>query len=192
MEENGFVPTETGEDVNREHKRKGYIKTGLVIITMLAILLIAMFRLQTVAKNGEFDINFFTVGAFIAITMLFPVMGGICLSYSLNNLQNLTRLSKARKKCLVYRNSLQASIKQFSDLKKEYEDVNAAAEQFNNEEKVVEEYKNYLIAFYGRGYAIGGMQPEKYSKGEDFYSKILEWRNVAISAKINHHIAKTN
>ena len=143
-------------------------------------------------KNGYFEVNAFSTGAFVAITILFPVIGGICFSYALNNLQNLLRLSKAKKNSAEHKNSLQETINQFSTLKKDYEDINAAAQQFGNEGKVLEEYKNYLIAFYGRGYAIGGMQPEKYSKGEDFYSKILEWRNVAISSKINHHIAKTN
>jgi hypothetical protein len=193
LEENGFdEPHNIKDEVNKEHRRKGFIKTTLAAVTIAAIILLALFRLQTAQKNGELAVNFFSGSAFIAITILFPIIGGICLSYSLNNFQNLMRLSDAKKKSTLCRIELLKAVKEFTEVKKNHEDIIAATERFGDEERVVEEYKNYLIAFYDRGYAIGGMQPEKYARGEDFYSKILEWRNIAVSRKINHHIGKMN
>ncbi len=83
-------------------------------------------------------------------------------------------------------------MEKFTIVEKKYYDLFAADEKLINENLFVEEYKDYLVAFYERGYAIGGMQPDKYAGGEDFYNKILEWRSLAVSRRINIHIGLSN
>lgn len=192
--ENGIEHLEDTEiNIKKEHNKKEKWKTGLFIFTIASIVILAIFRLQTtIAINEAFTINFFSGAAFIAITILFPLIGGICLSYSLNNIQNLTRLWAAKGKCKKSRRKWIRSVRAFTIAEKNYNDLIAADRRLGDEERLVEEYKAYLIAFYERGYAIGGMQPEKYTRGEDFFTKILEWRNIAISRKINNHIGNLN
>lgn len=192
LEENGIeLQEETQRKINREVVIKTVIKTLLVLITLVCIVVLARFRYQTSALEGS-PMMPLTGWAFLGITLLFPLIGGVCLSYALNNLQNRVRLIRAKRNCGRRLDVLRMRVKDYSYAKTNYEDLDAAAARLGDEIRMVEEYKNYLIAFYERGYAIGAMQPEKYAKGEEFYTKILEWRNIAISRRINHSINKLN
>jgi hypothetical protein len=179
-------------DIKQEHRYKRRWKTGLAIFTLLSILALAVFRLKIAAKVEGFDPTFISAAAFIAITILFPIIGGICLSHALTNFQNMSRLGRAGRKCVRSRRVYLRSVEKYTIAQKKYEDIYSADQRLCDENRMVEEYKGYLIAFYTRGFSTGGMQPEKYIKGEDFYSKILEWRNIAIARKINHNISKLN
>jgi hypothetical protein len=179
-------------NIKREYRGKRLWKTGLAIFTLLAILSLALFRLQTAGKSGEFDRTFVSDAAFVMITLLFPVIGGICLSHGFANWQNMVRLYSAKSKCKACRKKYLHSGQQYALSQKEYEDLAAAERRFCDEERMVNEYQGSLIAFYRWGFSTGGMQPEKYTKGEDFFNKILEWRNIAVSRRINHHINQLN
>lgn len=192
MEENGFTQSGAVESkVRTEHIVKACIKTVLVIFTIASIVILAEFRLRTAMATEHFPSDFFSNAAFVVITVLFPLIGGICLSHALNNIQNLTRMWKAKRKYEASRKKLRQAVRVCTVVEKNYNNLVAADDQLGKE-KTIEEYKIHLIAFYERGYAIGGMQPEKYIRGEDFYSKILEWRNIAVSRKINNHISSLN
>lgn len=179
-------------DIKKEYRYKRSWKTGLAIFTVAAIVILAFFRLQTAHKNGDFDLSFASGAAFVIITVLFPIIGGICLSHALTNFQNMVRLRHARRKCGKSRQQYLKAVEAYTLVQKKYEDLLATSERLCDEDRMVSEYEDYLIAFYRRGFSTGGMQPEKYNKGEDFFSKILEWRNMAISQNINHHISKLN
>jgi hypothetical protein len=192
LAENNIQSPADKAEVEKEHRRKFRWKTAFFVVTLLSIVALALFRLETAGniKNSEhsFDVNVFSAIAFIAITILFPLIGGICLSYSLNNLQNRMRLWRARSKSRNARRRWVQAVRTTTTIEKNYRDMAAAEERLSDEPKQVEEYRIYLLASYERGYAIGGMQPQKYMKGEDFFTKILEWRNIAVSRKINSHI----
>lgn len=192
MSENGFE-SEAGvkENIQKEHREKVVAKTLIFIVTILAIVVLAYFRLEVAARAKLFEVTFFSKAACIAITLLFPLIGGICLSYSLNNIQNLTRLWSAKRHCSQTKGEWTKSVKEYSIIEKTYNDLEAAGEKLLGEH-LIEEYVEYLIAFYERGYAIGGMQPDKYIGGEDFFTKILEWRNLAVSRKISINIGISN
>ncbi len=180
------------KNIEKEHRDKRKWKTGLAIFTLLSIIALACLRLQAASNNDEFDLNFISGAAFIAISILFPVIGGICLSHALTNLQNMSRLIRAKQNC---KNSLRKyldSVEQFTIVQKEYEDLSAANNRLGDEARMVGEYEEYLFAFYNRGYGIGSRQPDKYTIGEDFYSKVMGWRNLGVSKKINHYISKLN
>jgi hypothetical protein len=179
-------------DIRKEYRYKRNWKTGLAIFTVAAIVVLAFFRLQTAHKNEDFDLSFASGAAFVIITILFPIIGGICLSHALTNFQNMVRLRRARRKCGKSRQEYLQAVEAYILIQKKYEDLMATSERLCDEDRMVAEYEDYLLAFYRRGFSTGGMQPEKYIKGEDFYSKIMEWRNVAVSRKINHHISKLN
>jgi hypothetical protein len=191
LSENGFTAKEDEKSVLKEHRMKGVLKTVLFFITILSIVALSLFRLQTAAKD-HFEVTFFSGAAFVAITLLFPLIGGICLSHSLNNSQNLIRLWFAKYDSKWRRRQWIRSVAKFTIVERRYYDLVAADEKLISDGLFVEDYKDYLVAFYERGYAIGGMQPDKYAGGEDFFNKILEWRSVAVSRKINVHIGLSN
>jgi hypothetical protein len=193
LAENDINASEDIVAVNKEHRRKVLWKTLFFFFTLLSILALALFRLSTAAKmkaagSGGFEIDFFSGSAFVFITILFPLIGGICLSYALNNLQNRTRLWRARIQNKIARKRWLRTIGTATVVERNYNDMVAAHKRLSDETNQVKEYEMYLLASYERGYAIGGMQPQKYVQGEDFFTKIYEWRNLAISRKINHHI----
>lgn len=193
LEENGFEQHDekAAKKISIEANIKLGIKTALVIVTIVCIVVLALFRNETNAEEVEKP-KYYAQIAFLAITILFPVIGGVCLSYALNNLQNRMRLIRAKRACSKRLKILREEVKKYTQAKNNYEDMFAAAARLGDENKMVEEYKDYLVAFYKRGYALGAMLPEKHVNGEDFYTKVLEWRNVAISRTINHSINKLN
>lgn len=195
LEEMGI---ENPDKIDGRIRREGAIKVSAKLIlfigTIAAIMLLALFRFETAKEfeKAEFTKIPYAGKAFVAITLLFPVIGGICLSYALNNIQNLLRYSGAKRRCEKTRSAFQIAVEAYTVARINYEDITAATEGLNEENSAVDEFTNHLAAFYTRGYAIGGMQPEKYTKGEDFFNKIQEWRNIAIARKINHNIYKLN
>jgi hypothetical protein len=195
IEENAIEGSEKNLSiVKQEHMFKALIKVIIFLGTLLAILFLAEFRYETAKMYDMENFNATPIkhGAFVAITLLFPVIGGICLSYALNNLQNRLRYARSERKYLASKNILLKAVESYTTAKSNYEDITSAAEILNDEIRMVEEYRNQLLAFYHRGYAIGSMQPEKYARDENFFDKIQEWRNIAIARKINHHIGKLN
>jgi hypothetical protein len=185
---------EHSDRIAKENNLKNTIKVIILLITITAILFLAFFRIETAKEynNENFSDTPWAHIAFVSITLLFPIVGGICLSYALNNLQNLLRYKRSKRQYESSRTQLLNAVEICALSRTNYEDISAAVEILIDENGVVEEYKNHLMAFYNRGYAIGAMQPEKYTKNEDFYTKIHEWRNIAITRKINHHIGKLN
>lgn len=192
LSENGFVNvTNAGQHIKNEHRIKAGIKTILVLFTLLGVLSLALFRLHTVAGENHLFDNIYCRLAFIAIALLFPVIGGICLSYALNNIQNLTRMWMAKRKCEKSRREWLRATKASTIVEKNHNDLLAATE-YAGDEHNLDEYKLQLIDIFHRGYAIGAMQPDKYIRGEDFFNKVLEWRNIAISRNISTHIGNLN
>ncbi len=192
LQSNILTDEDMYDSINRENRYKRIWKMGLAGFTVLAIVVLALFRLEVAKEADAFDSSFISGAAFVMITLLFPVIGGICLSHALTNAQNMIRLHGAQHKCTRSRKVYLTAVAQYTIAQKRYEDMVAAEQRLCDEDRMVNEYQGYLIAFYKRGFSTGGMQPEKYTRGEDFYSKILEWRNIAVSRNINHHISKLN
>ncbi|MBL7731948.1 MAG: hypothetical protein JNM88_12275 [Chitinophagaceae bacterium] len=193
IEENGFQNTkELEEEINKEKKAKDRWKTGIFFFTILSILMLALFRYSIIVKHSLIDVTSLTRVALVTISMLFPVIGGICLSYALTNFQNLRRMKKSDISYDKSRKKWQRAEEEVTIIEKDYNDIAAAYSSLENEDDVTKAYAEYLLAFYQRGYAIGGMQPDKYIRGEDFFTKVMEWRNIAISRKINKHINTLN
>jgi hypothetical protein len=191
--EGDLLEDETAQKaIKLEYRNKRWWKTGLAAFTVAAIVILALFRLQTAHKSGDFDLTTISAAAFVTITILFPIIGGICLSHALSNFQNRRRLARASRNCNQSMQVYLKAVENYTIAEKNYADLKAASDRLCDEERMVGEYLDYLIAFYQRGFATGGMQPDKYAKGEDFYRKILEWRNIAVSQKINHHISQPN
>lgn len=178
-------------EIRKESKFKRVMKIILLGITLIAILVLAFFRLETAAQSGE-ALTPAACIAFVFITLLFPVIGGVCLSYALSNLQNRKRLLEIKFRYASSRRRMFQSVEQYMAVRRSQEDLLAASERLGDEQKIVNEYMDYLTAYYKRGYAIGGMQPTKYATDEDFYTRILEWRDVAVSRKISYNIEKFN
>jgi hypothetical protein len=211
IEENDMgIPQPANEElfakIKKEDRFKKWWKIGLVLFTLAVIIILGLFRQETSVASARqaaalqqgtplnpadiFELTFLGRLAFVGVTILFPVIGGICLSHSLTNFQNMRRLAKAQTSYESSRNKYLYSVEQFSIIEKQFEDLDAADKRFNEEEKIIEEYRAYLVSFYRRGYAIGAMQPG--DTGGDFFSRVMEWRNTAIGRKINTHINKLN
>jgi hypothetical protein len=189
-EENGIENKDDIRRIKSENRIKTAAKILLFAITIVSIVLLALFRLE----NAESIIveGRFSGPAFVAITLLFPLVSGICLSYALSNIQNIKRLRRTKGDCETSRKESEKAEKNYTALEKEYHDLQAASNRLADEAQCVGEYQRYFAAFYERGYAIGRMQPEKYTHGEDFFSKVMEWRNLAISRKITSHLGNLN
>lgn len=179
-------------EIKNESRNKRIWKTILAIFTVLCLIVLAIFRMETAAYSHTFRITFWSGAAFVAITLLFPIIGGICMSVSFTNIQNYLRMKRAAKRADRFRNKYLKAVEKFTVAKKKFEDLRAADEKMGDEQRLTEEYIGHLVAFYERGYSIGTMQPDKYLKGEDFFTRAIEWRNIAFSRNISYNINKVN
>ena len=186
------------QTIDKETSNKSRWKYGVLIFTIVAILALAYFRIHTLSfikinAVGEPMLTEQPRGvplnlAIIAITLIFPVISGICLSLALTNRQNYLRFEEAKKDCTqsntVFINSLMA----FTDLKKKSDDLQAEHENWKNDSQRVKNYAGILLAHYEYGRNIGIAEPDKFMKEKDFYEKVELWREKIISKKINNQV----
>lgn len=186
IDENGFQhdDEEMSRQVSQESKGKFAVKVLLVTATIVCIVILALFRNETNTPD-QGPPKMYAMMAFLAITILFPVIGGVCLSYSLNNLQNRLRLIRAKRICEKRLQRLKEKVQQYTLTKSNHEDLAAAVERLGNEQEMIEEYKDYLLAYYRRGYALGAQQPDNHVKEQDFFNRVEHWRNLLLSKAIN-------
>jgi hypothetical protein len=132
---------------------------------------------------GESWRKLVTKYTFIAITILFPVIGGICASLGLNNLHNIKELKNAKK----------LSVESTKEYREESNKLNEANRSITNWESALnwcesEGFIKHLLSLflnhYDHGYQRGLLSPETLLKGTDLFEKAEQLRNKHVSREI--------
>lgn len=101
------LPADTPPGALGDSSRHAGIDYVILALTMATILALGAFRFATIeheAASGAGALIFtdwsrqvVTLATFVLITLLFPVIGGVCLSLGLNQLHNRSALARAEK-----------------------------------------------------------------------------------------------
>ena len=176
---------EVGE-IKREDRRRRGIKLGILGLTLLTIVALGVFRFETLKNDPSNDIgnSFFTQLTFILITLLFPVIGGICFSISLSNVQNVMNLWSASRKFKSKQRQYTKALEEFNTAQQKFHDIQGYLKDWDEEGVIAKNYVNFLVAAYNHGFEWGHSHPELYLEGKDLYEKTEKLRNKLIARRI--------
>lgn len=225
LSENNKLKTEDIEGIKRTEKKRTMIKSVVLAISFLTIVSLGIFRYRTVLLSPETAVTpgrkelyelpggIMVAIVFISLTILFPLIGGICASLGVNNIHNyklLKRadkaLEKARSKQEEFNIQMEGIIVKYNiwksylfrflsfheqsawadgDIGRMYHSVDELSE-------TEEEIRDYLIACYIQGYNEGLLNPIPLTSENDLFSKAQGLRNRIISQKSNSRLLERN
>jgi hypothetical protein len=197
--------------VKRSWWGKSLIKTLILGLSLGTIITLGFFRFQVyepVLKAAVSDpsdysnyVNSLTKAAFIMITLLFPLIGGVCASLGFDRLQNnredrtidekskkkeetklrasndLEDAKKRRRVCLSY---LKWCGKNVDDL------VNGNFDDTNSD--FVDDYTLYFLSCYTHGYERGmtlnNLEKDTFTKADEFRKRIIAQKTTKITQTI--------
>ena len=176
----------------RDHRQSRWWKIGIWAFTLLTIVVLGLFRQAAFAIfEGHSKMPLFIVFLmFTAMTIMFPFIGGACLSIALSSLQNCIRLRQARKGYILSGNKLNAVGGELVLLEMRAADLRQTLQNWGVEEVRVEKYKVFFLACYRQAYRIGSTEPDLKTSHLDFYEKVLYFREKVTAKKINCIINK--
>ncbi len=205
-----------GEDQLRTVKRswwgKSAVKVLILAVSFSTIIVLGFFRFQ-VYEPGLKDIikdpndyanyvNSLTKAAFILITLLFPLIGGVCASLGFDRLQNSREDKTIGEKCKQKELAQLKASKDLEEAKKKRavsvnflkwcgESIGDETEPSGAEDTVsdfLNDYTLYFIACYIHGYERGTTRNNLH---QDMFSKATEFRKRMVAQKAAEITQKT-
>lgn len=167
------------QDIDKQFNRLWWIRFSVkfVVLGLLlgTILVLGYFRSWAVSTPVAKIPGYATVPTFTLLTLIFPIISGICASLSLNSFHNWAERRKAGKQNSAAR---EAVIKATDDYRKK-EEERAKTEGFIKwlaAEKTLEQLKKYLIRCYDSGHKFGYLYTE-WTFGGDLFTRAEALRN---------------
>lgn len=163
------------KDFHRLWRVRFRVKLGVLVGLLSTILVLGYFRSWAVGTAVKDIPGWVTVPTFIMLTLIFPIISGICASLSLNSFHNWSERRRARKQ---NSNAREAALKATDEYRKK-EEERAKAQGFINwlkEPNTIQQLKSYLIHCYGSGYKFGYLYTE-WTFGGDLFTRAEALRN---------------
>ena len=132
--------------------------------------------------------GFITALAFILITILFPLISGICFSLALNCAQSRRRLRRAKEVCEYTEKEYLEKLSKISQLVKERSTYNTIKKK--HEGNWAEKFADELVSIYMYGHQIGRITPNLVNGNKDFLTLVEHWRNNSLSHRTNVNLLK--
>lgn len=174
-----------------DHQKKKIWHNAVLLLTIGGIIVLGFFRVSAAQVEG-FDVSktFPTTYllTFIFLTLIFPLISGICLSIGFTGFQNLYQYSSTKKACRQTEEKFIQSLQDFISAQKEQEDVKSEMDKWS-EDNASESYKDILLSYYDYTYKLGAANPNP-GNVRDMYSIAENWRSKALTRKANNHIIK--
>jgi hypothetical protein len=200
LDDHGDLGQQQQIAVKHGNLRKHAAKVFILAITLCALVILGIYRAKTVggihaAIATEQQISYIIPPGlesltFITITLLFPIISGVCLSLSLTAQQNILRLKKARKDCKISLEKYTQSLKELTRIKKEHADVQSEVDKWDDPDEQIKKYTIIFTSYYNQAFNIGLTQPDHYSKNQSFFKKVEAWRERIVARKINTRVLK--
>lgn len=173
--------------LEKESRIKRRWHNAILVFTLIVIITLGIFRVEaSPVSRVPYLVNLIT---FIFLTLIFPVISGVCLSIGLTVFQNKLVYWRTGWKCNKTEGKYIGALKEYTASQRNKEDIDNELVKWNNP-PFVDSYKDILLSYYDHGYKMGAVHPDVTLKGKDLYSIAAEWREKAISRKINNQIAK--
>lgn len=178
--------------IKKSRRKLNVIKILLFILTLGSIFTLALFRAEvysSIQLKLPVDQNV-VFCAFLCITLMFPIMSGICLSYGLGYLQNINKFRSVKElQVKSYQDLLAASTK-LNTTVHELEAIESELELWSIEknDELINKYTEVLLCFYYHGFNAGRYNSDTHTSGLTFYEKIQYWQNKSVAKLINEQI----
>jgi hypothetical protein len=195
----------------REYWLKFGIKTIVLIFTLSTIWILGEFRYQNIS-NPERDIIMeyvnwvvtrmgkdpftttehafdITLLAFRMITLIFPIIGGVCLSLALTNLQNIRRFRKAKKDFDEYQGEFLEALKNYNEASKKYQDYKGISDRWHDKDKDdehTEYFTDVFKSYHKLGYDNGLAEPDFFDRKADLYIQVEKMRRKLVARRVHN------
>jgi hypothetical protein len=188
---NGFEPLgkpeqKTGIRIVRWSRfLRGALKAIILLTALASIGILGYFR-YIVYLYTEFTLtsktvppaleSFWAMSGFISIAILFPFLGGICLSIGTDKVQNWRERRKAKKELKKKEREYLSALRANEDAQKEF---NASTEYLTwcSEPEFIQDRVNRFTSQYNRGYGIGltesNLEMDILTKAENVRKRML-------------------
>lgn len=183
------------DKLKKEDKFRKRIKIAIFIITVITIIILGFFRFSAIKLNpasADIPQGFTSKLTFILITLLFPLIGGVCFSISLSNLQNILRLNGEKRKSNRLHKIYLKALRNFSNKQEQHQDICGFIEDWNSSTSVDSGYIRYLNACYVHGYNHGQMNVSESHKDDDLYDRTQRLRDSIVSRNIFKAMSQNN
>ena len=152
------------------------VKLFVLLVLFSTILVLGYFRYSVVSVERVADIpDHVTFVTYSLLTLIFPIISGICASLSLNCFHNWSERRKAEKKNLKAREEVIKATDEFR-VKEEEKERNSGFISWLSHKDTIDQLRNYLIRCYESGYKFGYLYPE-WTFGGDLFTRAEALRN---------------
>lgn len=196
-------------------RRRFIVKTFILIFSFATILILGFFRFQVFiylltggnsasgnVSQATLDVisNPLTQWAFILVTLLFPLIGGVCASLGFDRMQNYNENKNIYKESRIKEATRLKASKDLEEAKKRKQICSAylkwCGKFFNENDSLnlddninfVEDYTLYFISCYAHGYERGmttnNLRKEIFPKAEEFRKRIIAEQTAKVTQKV--------
>lgn len=190
----GVFTEEEKRSMILKYRARIAFKVFILILTLITIVFLGYFRSEisqiSIGMNAPTDevyiydlsdsyVQHLAKICFILITILFPIIGGICLSLGVRNFQNLREISEANKHFKSKNDEYTDSLVKFTEVSKNKQICEQNLQTIRSE-NFVDDYTNLFYYCYQHGYERGVVEPDK---SLDIYERVEKLRDRLISTR---------
>ena len=152
-----------------------FVKLGVLLVLFSTIVILGYFRYSVVKLQTPTIDPLVIFLTYTSLTLIFPIISGICASLSLSSFQNWNERRKARKE---NRRARMAALKATDEfrVKKEEKERNSGFIKWLSKDETIDELTEYVIRCYQSGYKFGYVHPE-WTWGGDLFTRAEAMRN---------------
>ena len=152
------------------------VKLFVLIILFSTILVLGYFRYSIVTAESLKAIpGKATFLTYSLMTLIFPIVSGICASLSLSSFHNWSERRKAGKQSSAARKALIKATDEYR-IKVDEQERNSGFINWLGDAKTIDQLKKFLIRCYESGYKFGYLYPE-WTLGGDLFTRAEALRN---------------
>lgn len=182
------------KDIRKAYRIRAVVKFIIFALTLGTIIILGIFRFQASISKGDLPVymaNWVTQFAFILITLLFPIVSGVCFSMGLDRFLNRGEYKRARKSIQWKRDRFGTATERYESTKSQLEKVESYIEWVRSE-AFYRKYLDHLLACYAIGYERGQLTPESNMKFQSFFDMIWRMRRKIVSRQVFNSIHAAN
>ncbi len=186
--------------IRRAYRFRLIVKVSILLLTLSTIVVLGYFRFDVMSALYGIDPSTkglahlsggITKASFILITLLFPIIGGVCFSLSLNHLLNYKEYFQARV-------SIKRNERDFIKARESFDLANSQIEKIKvyidrvNSPEFEKRYRDFLLSSYGTGYERGQMAPDSAINESDLYGMVERMRKKVVARQVMNTIRAAN
>lgn len=152
------------------------LKSGLLIFLLYTIFLLGQLRIEVAGKVTGIQYSPSAKASFVYLSLLFPVIGGVCMAIAIHKFRSLGVLRMARR---AYKRALKVQFKaqkELSNCEQDYENCESYIHRFTDP-IFIEKLQNFLFSCYQHGYEYAF---RKHNAQMDVVQKAKEIRRLFV------------